>query len=267
MKRSFFLIYAFLICFLFGIEGCTAIQERKEREKFVQDSILHAQDSIRKVEERARFVADSLNNVRLDSLSLIAWGQTKFGMSVKDILATETFAKSKKSVYHYGTWLTYYDKNYVQMKSEDVQSYNTSFNLKGHLSSVRAELKDGELHRVVLQSAYKDWEHLKYLISDCNFFISQFKKIYGEPEFILDGRNISSLDFTKGEEFTYSSFYIKNKVILIRLGEDSGLRKPYYRIIIYNSDFPRKPHIDTPEEIAEKEKKKQQQEFSSRNAF
>lgn len=48
-------------------------------------------DSIIRVEKRNQEIQDSLNQIRTDSLSLIAWGDAKFGMSIKEVLATESF--------------------------------------------------------------------------------------------------------------------------------------------------------------------------------
>lgn len=268
MKKELFFIITIVTCVLFCFEGCTIIQERKAREQFVQDSIRHAQDSILAEKARAALVADSLNNVRLDSLSLIAWGKAKFGMSLKEILATETFANCKKPEYFYGEKLTYYDKDYVHMKHEDIAAYNESFHLKTRLNRIAARLKDDELYMVVLEShCALEWSRLSDVISDCDFFVRQFSKKNGDPVFLKDSKDISSLSFSKGEEFLYARFEIKNKSISIRMGEDSYLRKPRYKIYISNSDFPQKPHIETKEEIAAKEKKEQQRRFSGDNSF
>lgn len=259
----------FIVLFAFAsvnFTSCNYFAEKKAREQFVRDSIQHAQDSIRIAEERAKFVADSLENVRLDSLSLIAWGQAKFGMSLKEILATETFANSKKPEYYYGK-ITYYDKDYVWMKRDDIDAYNKSFNLRTKLKRIDARLKDGELYRVILESNFEDWDHLSNVIADCNYFVRQFSQKYVEPTKLLDGSQISVSDFKKGDEFVYAVFRIKNKSIYIQMGEDSYLRKPFYRIYISNSDFPKTKHVDTPEEVKEKQKAKEQEEFSKNNAF
>lgn len=265
MKRfSYFVILLALTSVNFT--SCNYFTKKKATEQFVRDSIQHVQDSIKLTEERAKFVADSLENVRLDSLSLIAWGQAKFGMSLKEILATETFCNSKKPEYFYGK-ITYYDKDYVWMKRDDIDAYNKSFNLRTKLHRIDAILKDGELYRVILESNFENWDHLSDVIADCNYFVKQFSKKYVEPAQLMDGSKISSLDFKKGDEFVYATFRIKNKSIYIQMGEDSYLRKPYYRIYINNSDFPKKKHIDSPDEIKAKQKAKEQEEFSKNNSF
>ena len=52
---------------------------------------------------------------------------------------------------------------------------------------------------------------------DCNIFAKEFTKKHGSPSFQKGKTNI--LDFTVGKEFTYAKFKMKDKNIVIKLGE------------------------------------------------
>lgn len=203
--------------------------------------------------QRDAFVADSLNNVRLDSLALIAWGQAKFGMSQEEVLATETFAGS------------YIYSNSISLKFEKKNAYRESFHLKRMFSDFDAQFKDDELYQIMIKSYCYEWDQLRYLERDCDYFVNQFREKYGAPDRYRG--SVQASYFTNGEEFLYALFKIKNKTISIQMGEDSYQYQPYYRIYIWNNDFPKKPHVETLEEIEIREQKEKNEQFSNNNSF
>ena len=50
-------------------------------------------------EIRNQEIQDSLQQARLDSLALIAWGDAKFGMSMKETLSTNDIQKWEKTTW------------------------------------------------------------------------------------------------------------------------------------------------------------------------
>lgn len=49
-------------------------------------------------EIRNQEIQDSLQQARLDSLALIAWGDAKFGMSMKETLSTNAFKMGENNM-------------------------------------------------------------------------------------------------------------------------------------------------------------------------
>ena len=78
MKQA---LQLFIITLL--IVSCTKKQSNQIEQ---YDSMIFTDAEIRNQE-----IQDSLQQARLDSLALIAWGDAKFGMSMKETLSTNAF--------------------------------------------------------------------------------------------------------------------------------------------------------------------------------
>ena len=84
--------------------GCN--QKQKE-----QISSQESKPRLTAAEIRNQEIQDSLEQVKVDSLALIAWGDVKFGMNMKEVLATEIFKGGKR------------DGNYISMNTDKIIKY------------------------------------------------------------------------------------------------------------------------------------------------
>ena len=262
MKKILFCISALVLCVSFSLTSCSKIQEKKAREQFVRDSIDLA-------ERRAKFVADSIENARKEELAQIAWGQTRFGMSLEEALNTETCEKSKKIEKGYGITIKHYGPDWIELVTEDIQNFNRVTGLKAGISTGSRKFlfsfKEDELKSVYMRS-YDTGISSVYtndLIYDMQVLTRQFTDKYGEPK--SQYGKVESYNFKSGEEYEYARWQIKGKFITISFGRKDY--KDYYEVFINNVDYPKKKHVDTPEEIAEKERKKKEADFVKSNSF
>ena len=86
MKKILLLLTTILLTI-----GCN----QKQKEQVVSQE---SNPQLTAAEIRNQEIQDSLKKVRNDSLALIAWGDAKFGMSMKEVLATETFKGGKNTM-------------------------------------------------------------------------------------------------------------------------------------------------------------------------
>ena len=84
MKKVSLLLLTILVTI-----GCN----QKQKEQVVSQE---SNPQLTATEIRNQEIQDSLKKVRNDSLALIAWGDVKFGMSMKEALATEIFKGGNK---------------------------------------------------------------------------------------------------------------------------------------------------------------------------
>lgn len=214
-------------------------------------------DSIMQIEKRNQEIQDSLNRAKLDSLSLIAWGDAKFGMSMKQALATEVFKNGWK--YSDDTHKT------LSVDSDYKTILKKTFNLNQSIYELEAYLLEDELTEITIKSYNVTANKIKYLVADCNIFIRNFSKKYGSPSFQSSSINISK--FESGTEFTYARFKIRSKSITIKLGESYSGYKYYYIIYIKNNKFPIKKHVKTEKEIKEEQKRIEETKRIEENSF
>lgn len=203
-------------------------------------------------EIRDQEMQDSLKKVRNDSLALIAWGDVKFGISMREALATEIFKGGNK-----------YDDS-ITMEFERERNLKRAFGLN-KLASFEAEFKENELYRIYIRSNYLTADRIDDLVSDCDIFIKNFTEKYGEPSYKKSKVNIS--EFNSGEEFEYAKFQIGDKTITIALGELDSEVKFYYHVYIDNNKFPKKKHVMTEKEKREEQKQKEETERIRNNSF
>ena len=247
------LLFLFLLGLCATITSCKFIEEKKAREQFVRDSIQYVQDSIRLAQERAIFVADSLEKVRLDSLALIAWGDAKFGMSQKEVLATKTFKGSRLSG----------DRIYLPHNKRTM--YEDAWNLKIGICWIWALFENNELTDIVIESSpclYWDRLH-SHLIHDVDLLLSKFAE-KNSLDFTPRRTKVSISDFKRESSFLYERLSIESKSIRAYLKEESY--HPSYSIWISNSDFPKK-QVETQEEQLEKKKKQEAKSFAEDSSF
>lgn len=205
-------------------------------------------------EIRKQEIQDSLKQVEIDSLALIAWGDVKFGMSMKEALNTETFKRCDK----------YPDSNRISVDYETERQLRELFGLT-ELESFWGEFRENELTKIRIESYYLTANHLDDLIRDCDTFIDNFTQKYGKPSFKKDKVNIS--EFNSGEEFEYAKFQVGDKSITILLGESNLSVKYYYEVLIENHTFPKKKRIKTEKEKREEQKQMEKAEKIRNNSF
>lgn len=205
-------------------------------------------------EIRKQEIQDSLEQVKIDSLALIAWGDVKFGMSMKEALYTETFKRGKKLP----------DSNRVSMELDSKLELKKIFGLT-EFAFFWGEFRENELTKIRIESYHLTANHLDDLISDCDTFIDNFTQKYGKPSFKKDKVNIS--EFNSGEEFEYAKFQVGDKSITILLGEWDLSVKYYYEVLIENHTFPKKKHIKTEKEKIEEQKQMEKAEKIRNNSF
>ena len=211
--------------------------KQKEQTESPQTKTLTA------TEIRNQEIQDSLKQVKTDSLALIAWGDAKFGMTMKEVLATKSFKGGDK----YSNWIV--------MGYERERIFTSSIGVN-NIASIETEFKENELTRINIKSYNLTANYIDDLVRDCNIFIRNFTEKYGNPSYQKDKVNIS--EFNSGEEFEYAKYQIGDKTITILLGEQSREVKFYYKIYIENDKFPKKKHVQT-----EKEKKEEQRRMKA----
>lgn len=203
-------------------------------------------------EIRKKQIQDSIEKVKIDSLAQFAWGDVKFGMNRKEVLATEAFKDGDK-----------YDDR-IAMEFNRIRTLGKSFGLN-ELTSMWAEFDQNELYQVYGSSNYLTANKISSLIRDCDIFINNFTEKYGNPYYKKEKVNVS--DFNSGEEFVYAKYEIGNKSITIALGELDTEIKFYYKIYIANEEFPKKKHVMTDKEIQEVRKQMKEAEKIKNNSF
>lgn len=230
MKKILLFAFAVLL-----FSGCNIKNQRQKNQE--------RQDSIARVEKRKQEVKDSLEQTRIDSLALIAWGDAKFGMSLKEVLSTNAFKGSDV-----------YD-NSISMKYENRKISNT----KMGIGTFWAHFEMDELYRIDIQTYNQTANYIDDLETDAMRISNQFEKRYGKPAYSL-GREISLSDFNEGDEFMYERWEIGDKSIYIQFGEVYSGSEYYYRIAIVNSKFPTKKDTEEAKKIQEQEQKQKEQE-------
>ena len=208
----------------------------------------HIQDSIAQVEKRNRHIQDSI----IKEKSLFAWGTIKFGTSMKNVAKTSIMKNCSIG------------DDYLMMDYDVVDKIRNAFYLS-ELMSFYAYFEEDELTSIEMKSYPRTADHIDDLVSECNTLSDIFQKKIGKPYTKKDNVDISN--FNEGQEFVYASYIIGNKSVLIKLGEDYEGGEFYYTIFISNSDFPKKKHIPTKEEIKAQKDAEAKQKDVQNNSF
>ena len=220
--------------------------KQKEQTESPQTKTLTA------TEIRNQKIQDSLKQVKTDSLALIAWGDAKFGMTMKEVLATKSFKGGDK----YSNWIV--------MGYERERIFTSSIGVN-NIASIETEFKENELTRINIESYKITANRIDDLVRDCNIFIRNFTEKYGNPSYQKDKVNIS--EFNSGEEFEYAKYQIGDKTITILLGEQSREVKFYYKIYIEKDKFPKKKHEQTEKEKKEEQRRMKEAKEIKENSF
>ena len=241
MKQA---LQLFIITLL--IVSCTKKQSNQIEQ---YDSMIFTDAEIRNQE-----IQDSLQQARLDSLALIAWGDAKFGMSMKETLSTNAFKNGRKQ----------HGVDEITMNFDQEFKFKKLFELN-NLAGISAYYQENELKRISIKSYYVRANYINELIMDCNIFAKEFTKKHGSPSFQKGKTNI--LDFTVGKEFTYAKFKMKDKNIVIKLGELYDGGNYYYIIYIEKDKFPKKKHVKTEKEKKEEQRRMKEAKEIKENSF
>lgn len=230
------------VCFLFL--ACNSQQK--------QTSTSQTQTSEIQLAEEQR--QNSLEQARLDSLALIAWGDAKFGMSPKDVENTIAFSGKGNKV----------DDWSIIVPFEKRLEFERQNNLQ-ELKSISGHFSENELYEIVLKSLTRSAAYLDDLISDCYILASKFEEKYGRPVMFEEDVSISS--FANGvHQINLAVFSIAiEKGIVISIYEDDF--EYYYEARIFNSAYPSKKHEPTPEEITQKQEMEQLRNNVKNNSF
>ena len=226
MKKT--VIFAVMLN-VFVISSCN--YGKHNQEQLHLDSL--RQDSIKKA------------SAITDSLSLIAWGDAKFGMSEEEVSATKAFK---------GGYFGYVSR-------DEVWSLKRVYGLEV-LEEIHAEFQEDELYKVFLKSSRVSIRDFKYLENDCAVLTNVFTEKYGKPTFKKDVVSPGEL-FNDSKEIAV--FNIGSKKITIWMSEYEY--KYGYRVLIYNSSFPRKKHEPTEEEIMEQKERESKNKETLENSF
>lgn len=220
--------------------------KQKEQTESPQTKTLTA------TEKRNQEIQDSLKQVKTDSLALIAWGDAKFGMTMKEVLATKSFKGGDKY------------SNSIVMEFGRKRTFIKRLGLN-KLTGFETEFKENELTKINIESYDLTANYLDDLVRDCNIFITNFTEKYGNPSYKKNKVNISK--FNSGEEFEYARYQIGDKTITILLGEQSREVKFYYKIYIENDKFPKKKHVQTEKEKKEEQRRMKEAKEIKENSF
>lgn len=217
------------------LSGCNINNQRQKSQEY--------QDSIARVEKRNQEIKDSLEQIRIDSLALIAWGDAKFGMSQKEALNTHALKGS--SVYD----------NELSLPLEKREIANN----KMTICNFDILFKFDQLYRIDIKTCPETANYIDDLEIDAMRISHQFEKRYGKPAYSF-GKEISLSHFNEGDEFMYERWEVGDKSIYIQFGEVYSGSEYYYRIAIVNSKFPTKKDIEETKDMQEQRQKQREKE-------
>lgn len=235
MKR--FLFYVILATIAVGCNFQTpkqrALAEEAERQR-IQDSI------------KLQHHLDSIKMVKDDSLSLIVWGDLKFGMSKKEVRKSVLFNDA-----------TDYDDSYA-MNMHKEYSFQSAIGLSKSPSVwVRFKGRPLQLHEMEIDCVIYDWNEIESLKRDIRRFVKEFTDIYGEPYYApteIDDLSWSYL--TYHEDVTIAWWKIGTATTKnIRITAEHGSLYCGYEVRITNDAFPKKTQAEIEAEEKERAKK------------
>lgn len=224
----------YIILFAILTSGCNYKQKKiKEQERL---------DSIAKIEKEMQ---DSIEKIRIDSLASIAWGDAKFGMSIKEALNTNAFKGSDVSNVENGKILLLPDeKKNIGNTNIDVMHFDALF-------------KMDELCHIFIRSYPQPADHINDLENDAINIASKFEKKYGKPTESLD-RKVSITDFNKDEPICLKRWnFGYDKTIYINLCEETSGYEYYYEVSIASWKHPIKKDIEKEKKEVQKQKERE----------
>ena len=244
-----YLFYSILCFTLVSISSC----ESKKSKLSVE-----AEEELDQLMEKKEKAYNEDKTKKFDSLSLIAWGDTKFGMTKQEVKASEAF-KLEKQEKSAGLDMDYGDYYITGPKKGSLLGslYNLNYS-----PEIKAYFKEDELYLVTIETLYRNADKIEDLANDCGIFTKEFMKKYGEPDFLQTKASI--LDFNN-HQLKISSFSIGTKEIWVGLIEKDSEYK--YYITIENKVFPKKKHIPTEEELRKQKEQEAKNKELRDNSF
>ncbi len=247
-----------LFTFVFVLLICSCGGSKKK------DMSIEADEELRQLAERRENAYAEEKEEKLkalggvDSLALIAWGDTRFGMTKKEVINSEAFKREKEE---------------VEAKLDmDYGDYYTTGPKKGSRLSklyglytfpeIKAHFKEDELYLITIETYGRNADKIEDLANDCGIFAKEFMKKYGEPDFLRT--SVSILDFSN-HQLNIATFNIGAKKIWIGLLEDDSKYK--YYISIENKTFPKKKHVPTEQELKQMKEQEEKNRELKENSF
>jgi hypothetical protein len=163
---------------------------------------------------------DSLSRLRTDSLSLIAWGDAKFGMSLKEVRKMPMFKEASISTD-------------ITKLFQTMNLYFRQTGIEG-LRSISLSFFEDKLYRVDLESKEKSANYFETYIKDIAFLLKDLVvKKYGNPQ---EGEGFPSfLKMEPNIEITAFRWRIGNKDIFITVKEVYSGSNYKVECTIYNN--------------------------------
>ena len=175
MRNITYILYC--LCSIFIYSSCNHQKKKLEEERTL--------DSIVIEEKHNREIEDSIKTVMLKDLSLIAWGDTKFGMTFQEVKNSRTF------------------NNCSQSDSILFVSRDSTF-IGGHqFSNIYADFYNNALYKININSGLKTLDEFDILLKIVEILRKKVQSKYGEPSFI-----------EKDKEYVSSQLLDKNSVVL-----------------------------------------------------
>lgn len=244
-------LFAILTCINFTSCESKAKKAELARQQAIEDSLRI--DAEKKAEEKAR-----IEKARIDVEALAAWGDAKFGMTPQEVKATNAFKNSEK--YVKGTIMSdgRRTRSSISFTYEEKSKFKENMSLNVNICDFYAGFESEELTSIHLQCYNQSASYLDDIVEDAQILSYHFTKKYGKPNF--EKSSVSIFDFDRGREFLFAEWKIGDKTAKIFMGEDKyDSSKYYYRVVIYNSNFPTKPDLEEQEAIKKYEEKKKQE--------
>ena len=237
MKQLLYISIAFLLCSCNGNK--TATNEAQKEQ----------QDSIRDDEVRKAYAVT-------DSLALIAWGDTRFGMTKQEVMASKAFSGNGNEKVNEAGWDSYkmgYEKTFEFERQNGMRE----------LMYIKANFKENELYEVTLESLERDASHLDDMIHDCYTLIGKFTERYNKPLSIKE--EVTILDLIDNPYITVAHFVIGDKGIMVNLQRNDSEYK--YNVSISNFSFPKKKREPTKQEMEQQRKSDELRNDVRENSF
>ena len=245
---SFTFVFALLICSCGGSKKKDMSIDEELRQLAEKKEKAYAEGKEKKLK--------ALGGV--DSLALIAWGDTRFGMSKKDVINSEAFKlekeeKNAKLDMDFGDYYITGPKKGFRL-SQLYGLYGTP--------EIQAHFKNDELYLVTIETRGRNADEIEDLANDCGIFAKEFMKKYGEPDYLRT--SVSILDFNN-HQLNIATFNIGEKEIWVGLLEDDAKYK--YYVSIENKAFPQKKHVPTEQEFKQMKAKEEKNRELKENSF
>lgn len=193
---------------LFLISACSSNQKNSysdDLEKRRQDSIL---------------IADSIkaDEIRIKSLEHIAWGDTKFGMTVDDVKKSNAFSKGQ-------LW-----KGVFSVSNDSTQIGGREFR------SIYAKFYNDKLYRIEIYSKPRELEPFEDFLKDIEALRGTICVKYGKPKFVENNTNYISSQLMEKQNAELFRWEIGRKNIAIYIIHEFN---EYYSVwcLINDSDL------------------------------